>query len=93
MVQADIQTPVALPHIGGQCFISRELNVAAQETSERCGLMQQSTSNCTEVFSYSNDFHSYSASTYVKKHFAIKLDGGRTELTLMKKPTQLLQPE
>lgn len=88
------QTPVALPSMGGQrCFISKILNVVAQETAKKRGLMQQSTSNCAQVFSYSNDFRSYSASTYVKKRFAIKLDGGRTKLILRKRPTRLREPE
>lgn len=55
--------------------------------------MQQSTSNRAEVFSYSKDFRSHSASTYVKKHFAIKLDGGRTKLILKKGPAWLPEPE
>lgn len=55
--------------------------------------MQQSISNCAQVFSYSNDFRSYSASTYVKKRFAIKLDGGRTKLILRKRPTRFREPE
>lgn len=61
---------------------------------QKSGLMQQSTSNCAEVFSYIKDFRSCSASTYVKKHFAIKLNGGRTKLVLKKRPAwQLVQPK
>lgn len=55
--------------------------------------MQQSTSNCSQVFSYSKDFRSYLASTYVKKHFAIKFDGGRAKRILKERPAWLPEPE
>lgn len=74
-------------------FYFKTLTVVAQETPEKRGLMQQNTSSCTEVFSSSKDFRSYSASTSVKKHLAIKLDGGRTKLFLKKRPTRLPEPE